>query len=114
MSLGNKRRSDAIRNLGGKCVVCGEMCIYVLEIDHKDNDGYVDKQKHISAYANLCRLAEGDDLERFQILCANCHAIKTKFGKQADIKHIRRIRATYSMKTIYPETTVTFVNDTDI
>jgi hypothetical protein len=93
------RRLQAIRNLGNSCIVCGERCILVLEIDHKEGDGKIDRGKQ---YQILTLLSQGIELERFQLLCANCHTIKTKlersFKKKITLDQIRQTRLKYADK----------------
>ena len=75
-------RSVVINMLGGKCSNCGNDDVRVLQIDHKHNDGKELKRggrirgldaKHYRA------IIRGDDpLDRYQLLCANCHSLKTQ------------------------------------
>jgi hypothetical protein len=94
------RRLKAIENLGGACVVCGECCEMVLEFDHKNDDGHLDKETN--SYLIVSKLAFGDGLDRFQLLCANCHRIKTKlhriFKSFISIERIREVRARFVNK----------------
>lgn len=91
------RRLQAIKNLGGECVACSECCEMVLEFDHKDNDGKAQRKEKTQQYLITSQLAFGVGLEKFQLLCANCHRIKTKlerrFGRAIPIT-IQKIRET--------------------
>ena len=88
--IGNRRRRRysrflAIRKLGGCCLHCGIKDLRVLEIDHITGDGDLErpngrgnagtfqrKQIQLILKTPLSELAD-----RYQILCANCHRIKT-------------------------------------
>lgn len=75
-----ERRAVVVKLLGGRCVNCGNSDVRVLQIDHKHNDGNKLKRggrirgfdlKHFNA------IIRGEDpLDRYQLLCANCHALK--------------------------------------
>ena len=80
-----RNKTIAVRMLGGKCVRCGyNENIAALEIDHK-----ILKRRKLSDTApnQATRVVNGRiKLKDVQLLCANCHAIKTyeedrkKFG----------------------------------
>ena len=65
---------------GGKCVCCGEDAYEFMTIDHKHNDGYVDRKwgRGTNLYKFLRRL--GYPKDRFQLLCWNCNCAKGKYG----------------------------------
>jgi hypothetical protein len=65
-----------IDSLGGKCVVCGITDIRMLQIDHVNGDG----ARRVTSFAEL--RASPD---RFQVLCANHHMLKTY--EHGDQKH---------------------------
>lgn len=77
-----KKRAIVIEMLGSKCVNCGNNDVRVLQIDHRYNDGHKLKRggrirgfdtKHYNA------IIRGEDsLDRYQILCANCHQLKNQ------------------------------------
>jgi hypothetical protein len=73
-----RRKSEAIEALGGACVQCGNDDRRVLQIDHVDGDGHLDKCPGGKRYwyVVLKDIAAGL-VARYQLLCANCHAIKT-------------------------------------
>jgi hypothetical protein len=77
MSSYDRKRFLAVKNLGGKCACCGESCELILQIDHKNGDSQIDRRGKKSVYFIVSQLSEGRDLDRFQLLCANCHRIKT-------------------------------------
>ena len=67
-------KQQAIALLGGKCVRCQLDDIRCLQIDHiipirGDRSTY-----GVKLYRNL---VQGGSTENLQVLCANCHAIKT-------------------------------------
>jgi hypothetical protein len=75
----------AISNMGGCCVRCGYNESWrALEFDHKDGRP---KHRKCGAGAKACdrgsskefnkRLREGTLSEVYQLLCCNCHAVKT-------------------------------------
>ncbi len=70
-----KMRIRALMHLGGKCVDCGEDDLIVLQLDHKDGDGYKDRQKGHRRDGPSSALREP---ERFEVRCANCHVRKTR------------------------------------
>lgn len=73
---------DVIQKYGNKCKCCNESQILFLTIDHKNNDGNVDRLKNfgiknpptISWYLKLRRELIRDDL---QVLCFNCNLGKS-------------------------------------
>jgi len=69
-------REKAIEALGCKCAHCGMTDIRILEIDHKNGDGNLDRKKSRNSIAYYKAIIE-DAGQRFQLLCPNCHALKT-------------------------------------
>lgn len=71
------KRLEVVNHLGAKCIKCG-YCddIRALELDHKNNDGHLDRKKRgnkITRY--YCNHL--DEAEKIlQVLCANCNKIK--------------------------------------
>lgn len=73
-------RALVVQMLGASCSRCGTCDARLLQIDHRHDDGYVLRRggrirgfdlKHFRA------IIRGDDpLERYQLLCANCHILK--------------------------------------
>ena len=73
---GQKLKNKAIATLGGACVRCGFSDYRALEFDHIHGDGY--KVKPSNSRSELRKhLRAGTIHEVYQLLCANCHAIKT-------------------------------------
>jgi len=84
-----EKRVFLINFLGGKCITCGFEDIRALELDHKNNDGYLDRKrignKVFRYYYNHLEEA----LEKLQILCANCNKIKAK--EENEYNYSRRL-----------------------
>lgn len=82
-----RQRATARRILGDACRVCGAIDADVLQFDHVNGDGYLERRKHGGRRANRISwsvlLSELDQfglayvLARWQLLCALCHARKT-------------------------------------
>lgn len=75
--LNYDKKKDALYSLlGGKCVSCGNTDRRVLEIDHIDNTKKL-RPAH-GMYSTPIRLKLwSQETGNLQILCANCHRIKT-------------------------------------
>lgn len=71
-----QRRTDLINEFGGKCVKCGESDHIVLEFDHINDDGYLDKSRATIIF----RVAK--EPHRFQLLCCNCNRRKELLKRQ--------------------------------
>lgn len=71
-------RVRAVRKLGGECVHCGNPDIRVLQIDHVNGDGLgiTSGYEKIKEWKTIVRGTAPDG--KFQVLCANCHVIKTR------------------------------------
>lgn len=68
-------REAAIQKLGGKCNHCSISDIRVLDIDHINADGNIEREQ-LHEFEILRRIISGDFLD-YQLLCANCHRLKT-------------------------------------
>jgi len=74
----DKSRSKLLVLLGDKCVRCGFTDKRALQIDHIDNDGYIERRQYkdyrdiYKNYYNNPKLAK----QKIQILCSNCNWIK--------------------------------------
>lgn len=65
------KKQQAAQYLGGKCEVCGyNKCISALEFHHKNGD---EKDVSISALTNRTWNKLQKELDKCQLLCANCH-----------------------------------------
>lgn len=72
-----KARQAVLAEWNCKCVRCGYDSDWrALELDHIHGDGYLGRGT--GSYKHWERLLKTSDLkEVFQLLCANCHKIKT-------------------------------------
>ena len=79
-------RMEAIERLGGCCIRCGYKAdLRALQIDHIDP---TTRAFHVSrtgnySFRNGFTPAALQELGKCQLLCANCHAIKTCVDRQA-------------------------------
>lgn len=69
-----ERRLLAFQYLGGKCVVCGESDLVVLDFDHIDSDN---KSGPIHLMWTMSEEKFFAELDKCQLLCANDHRRKT-------------------------------------
>lgn len=69
-------RDAALSALGGVCCECGFDDWRILHIDHVNGDGAEHRRKLSSGYAYYREII-ADESGRFQLLCPNCHALKT-------------------------------------
>lgn len=67
-----KRRSDAIEQLGGKCVSCGR--VEDLQFDHINSK---DKAFYISKNPSIKESIWQEELKKCQLLCQDCHIKKS-------------------------------------
>lgn len=72
----NKWKTEAMTVLGNACCVCGIDDLRVLEIDHIDGGGNQHRKRR-SRESIWREIAIGETTSKFQLLCANCHRIKT-------------------------------------
>lgn len=75
-----QRRQILLEKMGGVCVCCNENDIDVLVLDHKNNDGHLER-KEFKRNKHSDRLAQYNKdpigfMELFQVLCANCNLKK--------------------------------------
>ena len=68
----DSRRRKAKELLGGKCALCGETDLEILEFDH-----IVPYQPRERTGVTITRILKGDT-DNVQLLCANCHLRKSK------------------------------------
>jgi len=72
-------RLEIISLLGEKCVKCGyEKNIRALQIDHVNNDGYIERRKLKNSdrlYKHILKQVKNGS-KNYQVLCANCNIIK--------------------------------------
>ena len=82
-------RKQIIDKHGGKCARCGFGDDRALQIDHVNGGGGKDRSSFASQWSYL-RHVLADESGKFQILCANCNAIKRIEKKE------HRVAETYS------------------
>jgi hypothetical protein len=71
-------KHQVIEKYGGKCFCCGESEVLFLTIDHKNNDGFIErKNNNISNMSFYLRLRKEEIREDLQILCWNCNLGKS-------------------------------------
>ena len=73
-----KQRKQAIQNLGGCCSQCGDSREDVLQFDHIVPVGQGREKKATHREVLQC----SDPSEVFQLLCANCHVLKTRSNRE--------------------------------
>jgi len=69
-------RIAAVVALGGACARCGLDDERVLQLDHINNDGTAERR--IASQADIYKRAASSDNADLQLLCANCHLLKTR------------------------------------
>lgn len=78
-----KCRENALRVLGAKCNICGNNDIRVLQIDHMKNNGSYERRfSRTTMYRKITSMNLSELKSEYQVLCANCHAIKTYHNSQ--------------------------------
>lgn len=78
-------RNEVLDLMGGKCVTCKIDDKRVLEIDHivEILRGRNNIPK-VSSWALISKIYQGrEDMSKLQLLCANCHMIKTVNAQRA-------------------------------
>lgn len=68
-----RRKAEYVELLGGQCNSCGAS--ENLQFDHRNPE---DKAFSISKLMNYSKASVLEELERCQLLCANCHLEKSK------------------------------------
>jgi hypothetical protein len=79
-------KKEALVLFGSKCSWCGIEDIRVLELDHINGDGWKDRRdgmNHGRLWLSLVK--NGVPPGKYQLLCANCHTIKTWHSKEHDV-----------------------------
>jgi len=77
-----RKRHEEVRNkvftlYGTKCSICNYDEIRGLELDHLNDDGAIERRKYQQKSLYVKILKNEVDLNRYQLLCINCHANKT-------------------------------------
>lgn len=69
-------RDVVIEAYGGKCICCGESIKEFLNLDHKNNDGNIERKKFGSA-GQYKRAIKECFPKKYQLLCFNCNLAKS-------------------------------------
>lgn len=83
-SIYNRRREEAYAALGGKCMRCGITDCRVFELDHINGGGSEEERKFkckgVAGCLKTVKFREWfySHLDHYQLLCANCHKIKSR------------------------------------
>lgn len=72
-------RDLAYRRYGGCCACCGECRPSMLELDHVNNDGHIDRRRPTNRIA-LYRKLGATPNPSYQLLCSNCNHSKSRNG----------------------------------
>jgi len=76
------RRRLVIEHYGAKCVCCGESNYAFLTLDHKNNDGNIERKLYKNQNASImARVIKDNFPDTYQILCYNCNHAKANLGK---------------------------------
>jgi hypothetical protein len=82
----NELRNDIFAAYGNACACCGEKLRKFLTIDHKNNDGHLERRGYIASrrrgggihtYAHIRKAGYPDE---FQLLCWNCNCGRGQNG----------------------------------
>ena len=69
-------RTRLIQMYGGCCVHCGFSDIRALHIDHVNGGGTKERRAFSDLRAYYDHLLTSEEVGKYQVLCANCNAIK--------------------------------------
>ena len=67
---------EARERLGGKCSKCGFTDFRALQFDHIHNDGNLERMTIRNSITIYKKMAKHGAMDKYQLLCANCHMIK--------------------------------------
>lgn len=71
-------RFALLLKFGNKCSICGYDDHRALQIDHKKNNGSIERKKYTWKLRKMMlKMSQKELEENYQLLCANCHTIKT-------------------------------------
>lgn len=70
-----RTRAKVLELFGNKCAHCGFSDHRALQIDHVNDDGWIERHKKFSSIVFLRRILK-EGTEGYQLLCANCNWIK--------------------------------------
>jgi hypothetical protein len=74
----DEKREEIFLILGNKCKECGISDKRVLQIDHINDDGSIDREmyKGLKKYNYILSLPEEEIKSKYQTYCANCNIVK--------------------------------------
>ncbi len=98
-------RRKCLRHIGDqlRCAHCNEDDFSILQVDHKQNDGYLDLDG-LGLYRSILTISKQEAQKYYQILCANCNWKKRiEVQRQSDpmryqLNQIRRSRVLNYLK----------------
>lgn len=77
LEASRRRRKAVLALLGGRCMRCGFDDPRALQVDHVHDDGYEERHAEKNHYRKMiAKILRGEELDRYQLLCANCNWIK--------------------------------------
>ena len=76
---GRRNRIRVLEHYGNKCVCCGETTYEFLTLDHKNNDGAIERKKDKFCTRAYYVIKKGFP-DNLQILCYNCNMSKGHHG----------------------------------
>ncbi len=76
----SNKRKEVIKLLGGKCISCGETDYVVLDIDHINNDGAIERK--LTKGKNAIHYDINNN--KYQLLCKNCNWRKEYYKRKYD------------------------------
>ncbi len=98
----NLKRGILIQHLGGKCCVCGyDKDLRALQLDHIHGDGKKDRIRVGNKIARYYIKNLDEAKEKLQVLCSNCHSIKTHENHDYTVLKYRS-KWKQNFGTIYP------------
>lgn len=81
-------RTEILSLLGKQCVLCGyDADVRALQIDHVDGGGGIERKRFSNLeqyYRHILQTLRSDERRRYQLLCANCNAIKRMESKECE------------------------------
>lgn len=77
-----KLRQRILDHFGGRCQTCGFDDPRALQVDHVNGGGSIERR--VTSPLRMAGKILADDGSTYQLLCANCHAIKTSDAKRVN------------------------------
>lgn len=76
-------KEGVVAALGGRCCKCGySENIHALQVDHINGDGHEDRKNGWNQWKVYKDIIDHGSQNRYQLLCANCHCIKTMENRE--------------------------------